>query len=80
MNAIRILLILFCSMLSSCATYKFSTLEFLDTPQKKSCFCEDDPDLEIEENKTEALHHPLYRVIPRHRCQIRWFDAGHWMT
>jgi len=25
-------------------------------------------------------HHPLYCVIPRHRSQIKWYDAGHWIT
>ncbi len=31
------------------------------------------------EKKDEALSHPLYDIIPRHRSQIRWFDAGHWL-
>jgi len=22
--------------------------------------------------------HPLYAFVPRHRAQIRWYDAGHW--
>ena len=31
-------------------------------------------------DKIEASCHPLYRVIPRHRCQIRPYDLGHWST
>ena len=23
---------------------------------------------------------PLYRMIPRHRCQLHWYDAGHWLS
>ncbi len=26
----------------------------------------------------KALNHWLYRVVPRHRSQIRWYDIGHW--
>lgn len=25
-----------------------------------------------------ALQHPLYRAIPRHRSQLRWYDAPRW--
>lgn len=27
--------------------------------------------------KNEALHHSLYCLIPRHRCQLHWYDVGH---
>jgi hypothetical protein len=27
----------------------------------------------------KALEHPLYQVIPRHRSQVRWLDAPHWI-
>ena len=27
-----------------------------------------------------ALQHPLYRVIPRHRSQVHWFDVARWIT
>jgi len=30
--------------------------------------------------KKEALSHPLYNLIPRHREQIRWWDISHWIT
>lgn len=28
----------------------------------------------------KGLDHPLYSIVPRHRCQIRALDLGHWMT
>lgn len=53
--------------LSGCASYKIPTAAFREhVPYHK--------------NKNEALEHWLYRVIPRHRCQIRWYDVGHWTT
>jgi hypothetical protein len=27
---------------------------------------------------SEPISHPLYRIIPHHRSQIYWYDAGHW--
>lgn len=33
--------------------------------------------LELDE---KGLNHPLYSVVPRHRCQIRPLDMGHWIT
>ncbi|MEC7838978.1 MAG: hypothetical protein VX777_02940 [Chlamydiota bacterium] len=24
--------------------------------------------------------HPLYNLIPKHRCQIRWYDIPHWIA
>lgn len=30
--------------------------------------------------REEALSHPLYNLIPRHREQIRWWDVPHWIT
>jgi hypothetical protein len=23
-------------------------------------------------------NHSMYHIIPRHRCQMAWYDAGHW--
>ncbi len=51
---------------SGCARYKQPTDSFL-TPTA-------DP------NKQAALSHWLYDVVPRHRSQIYWYDAGHWTT
>ena len=28
----------------------------------------------------ESLDHPLYEIIPRHRCQLAWYDVGHWTS
>lgn len=28
----------------------------------------------------EALTHPLYKIIPRHRSQIYWYDLPHWTS
>lgn len=30
--------------------------------------------------KEDAPPHWLYDIVPRHRCQIQWYDAGHWGT
>jgi len=28
----------------------------------------------------QVLQHPLYKIVPRHRCQLVWYDLGHWAT
>jgi hypothetical protein len=53
----------------SCATYRQPTSRYL--PDKKA---------ETYDAQTKALLNPLYRVIPRKRAQIRWYDASHWMA
>ncbi|MCB1136558.1 MAG: hypothetical protein KDK78_09840 [Chlamydiia bacterium] len=66
-------LILICS-LSSCAPYKMCTpctVQSRGTPYSDPC---------AEERRLEAAQHWLYSVVPRHRCQIRWYDLGHWTT
>lgn len=85
---VRLLFIFFCSVLSGCASYKVSTQTFSSCAYPCDPRCEDFheiPECNLEEeigqkNKESALRHPLYQIIPRHRCQIRWFDLGHWMT
>lgn len=59
-------------LLSGCAGYKVCTQAFLDEPPTE--------DKVLYENKKAALSHWLYRAIPRHRCQIKWYDIGHWTT
>lgn len=27
----------------------------------------------------ETAHHCLYDIVPRHRCQIEWYDLPHWI-
>jgi hypothetical protein len=63
---------LFLIHLSGCARYKVCTQTFQTEPS-----CENPI---RDENKRKALCHPLYRVIPRHRCQIKWYDLFHWTT
>lgn len=45
---------------------------------EKACYFNDYT--QICQNKRDALDHPLYKIIPRHRSQIYWYDAGHWIT
>lgn len=59
-------------LLSGCTSYKIKTESFL-------CFPSDN-DPNAFEKKRQALEHPLYQIIPRHRCQIKWYDIGHWIT
>ncbi len=33
-----------------------------------------------ELGKHDSGNHPLYDIIPKHRSQIEWYDAGHWIT
>lgn len=33
-----------------------------------------------QEYQQVACKHWLYRIIPRHRSQLYWYDFGHWMT
>lgn len=57
---------------SGCIPYKFTNEAFLSQ--------EISPEDSLACNQKEALSHPLYAIIPRHRYQIRWYDFGHWMT
>lgn len=52
--------------MTSCVPYKYST----------RCFVSE----ECCAQEVCAADHWLYQVIPRHRAQIRWYDAGHWCT
>lgn len=36
------------------------------------------PTTEVASPATIDAH--LYKIIPRHRCQIEWYDFGHWTT
>ena len=74
------MLFFFISMLffsNSCASYKIPTSDFHAV---YPCGPSDSRTLASLPNQAEALDHPLYQTIPRHRCQIRWFDLGHWST
>lgn len=53
--------------LTSCAPYKIPTEHCLVPGNERH-----------QNNQKEALSHPLYGVVPRHRCQIRAFDLPRW--
>lgn len=56
--------------LSGCMSYKKCPHHFISehpTPKETST-----------EHKT--LSHPIYRIVPRHRSQIYWYDLPHWTT
>ncbi len=55
--------------LQNCAIFLIFQLLFSGCASYKRHACT------LEEKKPEP---PLYKIIPRHRCQIRWFDAPHW--
>ncbi len=58
--------------LSGCVPYRYST----------QCFGSDPEALEGRQcrNKACASQHWLYTFVPRHRCQIQWYDLPHWTT
>lgn len=60
-----------CFACTGCFPYKIATC---DLPI--SCITHP----EDEENRQKAQEHWLYRCIPRHRCQLYWYDVGHWVA
>lgn len=58
-------------LFSSCASYRHPTCHYdqplTDCPKHK-------------QNLKTATRSPLYRYIPRHRCQIQWYDVPHWTS
>lgn len=59
--------ILLLSTLSGCCSYRVPTAVFKEESVETSI-------------QHQALDHWLYEVIPRHRCQIQWYDVGHWCS
>jgi hypothetical protein len=57
---------------TSCASYKVPTSTFARQRSGKDA-------AHYTAVEERALKHPLYRVIPRHRSQVRWYDLPHWM-
>jgi hypothetical protein len=61
-------------LLSSCSAYRVPTEHYhrlrSDAP---------DPELHCK-NSLNGAKSPLYNAIPRHRCQLKWYDVGHWTT
>lgn len=60
-------------LVPGCAPYRISTPEFVDRR------CRDQGCGTLEEEQ-KAARHWLYGIVPRHRCQIRCYDVGHWTT
>ncbi len=58
---------------TSCASYKAPSSSFTRGYSGEHAALYN----EVEER---AVEHSLYRVIPRHRSQIRWYDGPHWVT
>ncbi len=54
---------------TGCATYKVPTSSYFK-PQGDW----------HDDTRKMALEHPLYKAIPRHREQIKWYDIPHWAT
>lgn len=70
-------LLLLIQFLSSCAAYKIPTENFYTPP--RSFLSQEENNL-YETYQFEASSHWLYRIIPRHRSQIKWYDLGHWLS
>lgn len=64
-------------LLSSCAELKYGNKRFLCQPPSENSSSKE---LVRYQNERKAAKHWLYCVVPRHRCQIRWYDIGHWVT
>jgi hypothetical protein len=69
-----ILMLLLLALTTSCAPYKVPTNEVVITNQPS----EQDP--KNIADPIEARNHWIYKVVPRHRSQIRWYDFPHWTT
>ncbi len=63
--------------ISGCAHYKVCTQKFVEHSPNPLSIREES---EKHENKKDAAAQRLYRVVPRHRCQIKRYDVGHWLT
>lgn len=67
--------------LQGCIPYKCTTSDYIAWrwEQEDTC-CEEAVAASYREQEGEFTCHWLYRVIPRHRCMIRWYDLPHWLT
>lgn len=61
-------------LLSGCASYRVCT------PHVMAKHGQPTTSPETRTRKEMASEHWWYRIVPRHRCQIRWYDLGHWLT
>lgn len=60
--------------LPSCASYKIPTSDFLTLKPSSGEIVEATPE------RKQALEHWAYKIIPKHRSQIRIYDLGHWLS
>lgn len=64
-------------VLSGCASYKIPTENFYVPPRNQLT---PEESMVYDIYQEQAAHHWLYRAIPRHRSQIRWYDLPRWVT
>jgi len=57
---------------TSCVSYKVPSSSFAQTRSGEHAAL-------YGAVEQRALEHPLYRAIPRHRSQVRWYDMPHWI-
>jgi hypothetical protein len=79
-----VILLILSLLVAGCAPYRVNTLNF-SYQESYEAYVIECPSTTIDENgfyenRYQALSHWLYQFIPRHRCQIQWFDIGHWIT
>ena len=79
-HLLPIFLLLYCS---SC--YKISTSDFIREDQKRKIRVFNTTEKQISEHfdanlELESADYWLYKVIPRHRSQVYWFDLPHWIS
>jgi hypothetical protein len=74
MRSLHACAVLGCALLAtSCASYKVPSSSFVRQHTG-------DQAAHYTALEHRAAQHPLYRVIPRHRQQVRWYDAPHWVS
>lgn len=64
-------------LFSGCAPYKHPVSDYVKFPHLALTAEET---RYFEESQQKAASHWLYRIIPRHRSQIYWYDLGHWLA
>lgn len=72
----KTVIILIVIFISGCVSYKTPISSFMNTQVNDA-----DQFLGMtSEQKQSVGDHWLYKIVPRHRCQIHWYDAAHWST
>lgn len=67
--------------LTGCASYRIDTPTFVEQSIscRTACHTEEQRQ-QLEQRERLAAEHWIYQVVPRHRCQIKPYDIGHWFT